>query len=91
MDEEDPTQNIYSENKNSLLEKFFLKISGCGKVNAQNVDERLMTDDPEFNMNGDKIVQFVLHDFNNKPSLEEIEKSEEKTLSLLLIWQYKRV
>ncbi len=29
-------------------------------------------------MNVDKIVQFVLHDFNITPSLEEIEELEEK-------------
>ncbi len=36
------------------------------------------TDDPEFNMNADEIVQSVLYDFNNTPFLEEIEEPEEK-------------
>ncbi len=37
--EEDPTQNIDSEDENSTLEKFFLKILERGDVNVQGVDE----------------------------------------------------
>ncbi len=51
---------------------------GCGNANAQDVDEQLITDDPEFNINDDKIVQSVLYDFDNIPSIEEIEESKEK-------------
>ncbi len=38
----------------------------------------VIADDLEFNINDDEIVQSVLHDFNNTPSLKEIEKPEEK-------------
>ncbi len=49
-------------------------------MNAQNVEKWLIADDPEpeFNMIDNEIVQFVLHDFNNTPSLEEIEEPEVK-------------
>ncbi len=46
----------------------------------QDVDAWLIADDTEFNMNYEKIVQSVLHDFNNTPSLEEIKLQEEKNL-----------
>ncbi len=35
---------------------YFLKILACGDVNVQDVEEWLIADDPEFNMNNDKIV-----------------------------------
>ncbi len=47
----DPTQNISSEDENSVSEKFFLKIPGYGDVNVQDVNEWLMVDEPEFNRN----------------------------------------
>ncbi len=72
--EENLTQNISSEDKNSVLEKFVKKIPGFPDVNAQDVDEWLIADDPEFNTNDDKIVQSVFHDFNSILSLEEIEE-----------------
>ncbi len=47
-------------------------------MKTQDVYKWLITDDPAFNVNVDKIVQFVLHDFNDTPSLEEIKEREEK-------------
>ncbi len=42
-------------------------------------------------MNDNKIVEFVLHDFNNTRSLEEIEELDEKNhFSMLLIKQFKQ-
>ncbi len=61
---------------NSLLEKFFLKIEVC--------DEMVNRRWSDFNMNDDEIAQSLLHNFNNTPSLEEIEEPEEKNL----IWYY---
>ncbi len=47
-------------------------------MNAEDLGEWLIADDSEFNMNDDNGVQSVLHNFNNTPSLEEIEEPEEK-------------
>ncbi len=47
-------------------------------MNAQDVNEWLIADDPEFNVNNGRIIQSVLHGFNNTPSLEEIEKPEKR-------------
>ncbi len=46
-------------------------------MNTQDVNKWLIVDGLEFNMNDDKIVQSVLHDFNNTPSLQETEELEE--------------
>ncbi len=47
-------------------------------MNAQEINKWLITDDPEFYMNDNDIVQSVLHDFSNTPSLEGIKEPEEK-------------
>ncbi len=54
------------------------KTSRCEDVNAQDVDEWLITDESELCMNDDEIVQVVLHDFNNTPFLKETEEPEER-------------
>ncbi len=46
-------------------------------MNAQDVDKWLIADDPEFNMNDDKVVRSMLHDTNNTPSFEEIKEPKE--------------
>ncbi len=46
----------------------------------QDVDEWLIMDGTEFSMNDDEIVPSVLHNFNNTPSLEEIERTRRKNL-----------
>ncbi len=43
-------------------------------MNTQDVDKRLIANDPEFNMYDDKIVRSVLHHFNNTPPSQENEK-----------------
>ncbi len=48
-------------------------------MNVRDVDKWSMTDDPEFNMNNDEIGQSVLYDFNNIPSLKEIEEQLRKS------------
>ncbi len=56
------------------------------------INKWLIADNPKCNMNDDKIVQSVLHNFNNKPSLKEIEGLEKKKSHLLLlIRHYKQV
>ncbi len=54
--EEDPIQNVDSGDRNSSLEKFFMKIPRCDDVNAQDVEKQLISSDPELHMNDDEIV-----------------------------------
>ncbi len=48
-------------------------------MNVVDIDKWLIVNDPEFNMNDNKIVQPVPYDCNNTPFLEKIEEPEEKT------------
>ncbi len=53
-------------------------------MNVQDVDKWLITDDSEFNMNFNELIQSVLHDFDNM-LLKEIEQKNLLTYCLLSI------
>ncbi len=44
----------------------------------QDIDAWLITGYPEFNMNDDEIVQSMLYDSNNTPSLKEIDEPDKR-------------